>query len=510
LTAPSEQAAPLWPIPPLPQTTRPPHVVSLPPAGPSPDRVEILSSSSAPLAHLPTNTSSGEHGSNAQLDFSAIVEAAARAASAGFVYPPPELASPQDEPFPAPALRLDAESIVKPSRPTEKRAATENAGGAQDEQGVAKKRRTRARRIMSEETPTGEVATVSAEAEPKRRRQAARVSTPQVTDSDDDQSADALEKRRRRTASARPRRERASSAPFDADADPGEDLDPTIVTMADLCEDTGQGRVSSKAAQIFENHHTWRRSNRERRVRMRVAMEAKKYGHDEDGDGPSTSTLPSTDPGSSEAQPSSSALPTAQGLPQPEDLNGGGDGEDVHCDDKDDDEDDDFDYSKVVGRSRFAAQVRIGANGETILDETSLVIDRDEEQETSGYAHVEESDATKFTNSSTYSKRYHGSRWSAEETELFFDVRLLRFSCFYFLTSHQALRQFGENYELISYVLPGRDRKSCKNKFKAEDKKNPERIDHCLKNRVPYGTFKRVASVSRTSSYLQTWQCCRG
>ena len=52
----------------------------------------------------------------------------------------------------------------------------------------------------------------------------------------------------------------------------------------------------------------------------------------------------------------------------------------------------------------------------------------------------------------------------------------------------QALSQFGENYELISYVLPGRDRKACKNKFKAEDKRNPARINQCLKNRVPYGT----------------------
>jgi transcription factor TFIIIB component B'' len=51
----------------------------------------------------------------------------------------------------------------------------------------------------------------------------------------------------------------------------------------------------------------------------------------------------------------------------------------------------------------------------------------------------------------------------------------------------QALSQFGENYELISYILPGRDRRACKNKFKAEDKRNPTRINHCLKNRVPYG-----------------------
>ena len=60
----------------------------------------------------------------------------------------------------------------------------------------------------------------------------------------------------------------------------------------------------------------------------------------------------------------------------------------------------------------------------------------------------------------------------------------------------QALSQFGENYELISYVLPGRDRKACKNKFKAEDKKKPARITYCLKNRRPYGMYIVSASTS--------------
>src|ERR1700709_2427648 len=65
----------------------------------------------------------------------------------------------------------------------------------------------------------------------------------------------------------------------------------------------------------------------------------------------------------------------------------------------------------------------------------------------------------------------------------------------------QALSQFGENYELISYVLPGRDRKSCKNKFKAEDKKNPARINYCLNNRQPYGKSHRLVAKEGMTSY---------
>lgn len=61
--------------------------------------------------------------------------------------------------------------------------------------------------------------------------------------------------------------------------------------------------------------------------------------------------------------------------------------------------------------------------------------------------------------------------------------------------------QFGENYELISLILPGRDRKACKNKFKAEDKRNPGRITYCLKNRRPYGTSSRRSKIYETSQY---------
>ena len=153
---------------------------------------------------------------------------------------------------------------------------------------------------------------------------------------------------------------------------------------------------------------------------------------------------------------------------------------------------DGFDYSENLAVSRYNVQVRIGANGETIIDEDSLFVNRDEEHRTEDYTHVEESDFTKFVNSATYSRKVRGSRWSAEETELFYNVSIARISVafprdFLILRRPQALSQFGENYELISYVLPGRDRKACKNKFKTEDKKNPARITYCLNNRAPYG-----------------------
>lgn len=130
---------------------------------------------------------------------------------------------------------------------------------------------------------------------------------------------------------------------------------------------------------------------------MVAEMEAKKYGKTVDSvsNPPSTSALPAVTDGS---------LPASNP---------------------------DFDYSQTMSASKFNVQVRIGPNGETVIDEESLYVDNTAEQDTCDYTHVEESDTTKFVNSATHSKKLRGSRWSAMETELFYDVRsfsMTRFS----------------------------------------------------------------------------------
>ncbi|KAI0639559.1 hypothetical protein C8Q77DRAFT_1081822 [Trametes polyzona] len=302
---------------------------------------------------------------------------------------------------------------------------------------------------------------------PKKRR------SKKANAEEEENASQSGAKKRKRSENAEPRRSRKrapSPPPFDPDADPGEELDPTAVTMAALCDDNGRGRVSSKAAQIVSNHAAWRAANREKRARMKAAMEAKKYGRniEDEEDGTTQSAVQKA--ASSEPEVPGSASRSGSVALDPDASASAAEGAESA-------EKDGFDYSEDMAVSRFNVQVRIGANGETIIDEQSLFVSRDEEHATEDYTHVEESDFTKFVNSATYSKKLRGSRWSAEETELFYD----------------ALSQFGENYELISYVLPGRDRKACKNKFKAEDKKNPARITYCLKNRRPYD----IATLSR-------------
>jgi len=215
-------------------------------------------------------------------------------------------------------------------------------------------------------------------------------------------------------SSSVPSRSRGSSVPaLDPTANPGENLDPTIITMAAICEDTGQGRVSSKATQILDNHAAWKRSNKEKRVRMRALMEAKKYGRCEDIDEQGVPTPPVEPPppvSTVSTETPNRPTPASLGTPAPTVMPENGFG---------------FDYNNTMAISRFNVQVRIGPNGETIVDEESLFVDRAEEHETDNYVHVEESDATKFINSGSYSKKFRGTRWTAEETELFYAVSVL-------------------------------------------------------------------------------------
>ena len=176
--------------------------------------------------------------------------------------------------------------------------------------------------------------------------------------------------------------------------------------MSALCSDTGTGRLSSKAAEIQNNHAAWRASNKEKRARMKSLMESKKYGrnHDDEGDIPGQKNSPPTDNGPKAGGSTSGAQ---QGM-----VSGSADA-------------DGFDYSQNLATSRFNVQVRIGPNGETIIDEESLFVDRNEEESTENYTHIEESDTTKFVNSGSYGKKFRGSRWSAAETELFYSVSLV-------------------------------------------------------------------------------------
>lgn len=308
-----------------------------------------------------------------------------------------------------PVLDLNTDSATKkPRRAATKKRTVPAVGEAaptdqSEDPNTVQKKPKRTRKKKSPEV-TGDTPPVK-----KRAKRKVVVSESETEEGTEEPPT----KKRKRKASSGPRGPRkqrgASQTPFDPDADPGEELDPTVITMASLCSDSGQGRVSSKAALIQSNHAAWKAANKEKRARMRLLMEQKKYGIDENTEETSTNATANVVKEGTSSAPiagPSSVPESTRGSPGVEDESGHG-----------------FDYSQSLATSRFNVQVRIGPNGETIIDEESLFVDRgDEADETENYTHVVESDTTKFVNSGTYGKKFRGTRWSAEETERFYEV----------------------------------------------------------------------------------------
>ncbi|KAJ2583972.1 hypothetical protein GGH95_000683 [Coemansia sp. RSA 1836] len=113
-----------------------------------------------------------------------------------------------------------------------------------------------------------------------------------------------------------------------------------------------------------------------------------------------------------------------------------------------------------------AVQVRV-VDGKTVVDSASLVINRSEMAGTSNepLELVDESARPRYVNSLTYVKR-RGTRkrWTKEETDVFFS----------------ELRTYGSDFEMIASAMPGRNRYDIKNKFKKEEKLNPQRITNIM------------------------------
>ncbi|GJN68850.1 transcription factor TFIIIB component B [Purpureocillium lilacinum] len=115
-------------------------------------------------------------------------------------------------------------------------------------------------------------------------------------------------------------------------------------------------------------------------------------------------------------------------------------------------------------------QFRI-VDGQIVVDQSSLVMDRHaraaaaqagEDMET-----IEENDFTRLITSSSFmntSKLKGPNIWTDQETELFY----------------RGLRMFGTEFEMISKMFPGKQRRHVKLKFNREERHNPKRIDAAL------------------------------
>ncbi|XP_033228185.1 transcription factor TFIIIB component B'' [Belonocnema kinseyi] len=109
-------------------------------------------------------------------------------------------------------------------------------------------------------------------------------------------------------------------------------------------------------------------------------------------------------------------------------------------------------------------RVKVGPNGELILDQTSLIIERTEkEKNRSGPIVLDENNSGGF-----YKRRQKSKEWSKWDT--------LRF--------YRALSNIGTDFLLMQSFFPKRTRQELKLKFKKEERTNKELVEKALKCQV--------------------------
>jgi transcription factor TFIIIB component B'' len=187
----------------------------------------------------------------------------------------------------------------------------------------------------------------------------------------------------------------------------GEPIDETTMTMNDLCNGLGEGRVSSRFLEIFQLSAVNRKRRREERGKLIEVVRRRELGlPQEEGD----EMIGQRGRGLTAADLFGAAV-----------VNGAGAEEDELVEDEDEDE-----YAMRATAARHAPQIRYDAQGNMVLDEERLEYDRRAEaEELAAQGPVEvivENDRDKFTNHATFSRKPGYSRWSREETELFYDV----------------------------------------------------------------------------------------
>lgn len=294
-------------------------------------------------------------------------------------------------------------------------AAAEEATNAEPVPAKERQKRKTAKETSNQDRPS------------KRRRSKSSSKEDSAQADAEDQSVDGGPQKKKRS-------KKTTTEDAESSAEP---IDPTQITMRAICDDLGAGRKSSRWESSQTLYGEARKRAKEERARHILETEQQER----------------------ETGRSSKKGGLKPPLPK-EPLKGNGE--------HNEDQRDEFSYDETLKTSHYAPQVRIGANGEIVLDIDSLQVDRSADPDLiEEYSHIEENDHSKFTNSSSWSKR-RLVRWGKEDTALFYD----------------ALRQFGQNFDLIARVLPGKTYRMCKNKFKAEDKKNPGLIDEALKNAV--------------------------
>jgi transcription factor TFIIIB component B'' len=280
-----------------------------------------------------------------------------------------------------------------PAPTTSSTTATENTSG-----------RTKSRKVRQRAKAKGK----------QRSADGASTETPGATGGDVDSApARPRKKRKKRSEKGEKDRRRRSSTPEDAETI---EIEPNVVTMADLCKDLRTGK----------------KSNREKALQARDAEELlKKQQQQEQQEDATVNPLPT--PSDEPHAATNTNIDSAPG-----------------------------------GSSAHVPGVRI-VNGQLVLDESTRTIDRvalANEARGEGEEVVVVDSLSHKVNNATYSKKTQGfgKRWNEEKTDKFYD----------------GLRMFGTDFGMICKMFPGVSRRTVKLKFTHEERADPTRIKETL------------------------------
>uniref|UniRef100_A0A0X3PZP5 Transcription factor TFIIIB component B'' Myb domain-containing protein n=2 Tax=Schistocephalus solidus TaxID=70667 RepID=A0A0X3PZP5_SCHSO len=127
---------------------------------------------------------------------------------------------------------------------------------------------------------------------------------------------------------------------------------------------------------------------------------------------------------------------------------------------------------KGVTLDPFAPQVRIDADGNIVLDETSLEVQRPDPLQGQARRHVAEETGIYFTSYSSFRRPRpgRGSRWNSRENTRFY----------------RALSTIGTDFYCMTKLFPKRTRSQLLKKYKQEERLHPHLVNEALKNKRNY------------------------
>ncbi|KAH0443583.1 myb-like DNA-binding domain-containing protein [Colletotrichum camelliae] len=358
--------------------------------------------------------------------------------------PPPAAAQPTQTSTPAqlqtPPATLPSATDIVPSVETP-------AAPPASESSKAPAKRPRKRAPQADDDETAEASESAAASKPKRQRKK----------KDDATTADGSEAPKR---PARPRKKKtaedgAAAAAAVATTDGGEDsagaepkpkrprrarsvtpedaedqeADLSVLTMGDLTRDLRIGKKFSRHDELLERH-------REKQAKARERLKSRRNGTED----PSESGTPA--PRSANGTPAPAAAAPASSKPQPPAA------------------------SASMGQTGPQFQI---IDGQIVVDQNSLALDRHAiaDANAEDMLEIEENDFTTLTTQNSYrtgSKLKGPNVWTEDETELFY----------------RGLRMFGTDFQMISGMFPGKNRRHVKMKFNREERHAPARIDAIL------------------------------